>query len=238
MDFAGFIWLIGFVIGHIATLSYSLNWWYGQRLPHSFLAGMRQVHGLLVGGGCLGLAWALWGGYLPGRVFASNASLVDEIVGGYVLYCVLVGYVVLPIISAYRLLRPRPRAFVEQQSVTLDVTKKLGFKPVGHGRYRLLARLPFNQAYQVEFTSKVFRVAGPPGGLGWPDDPSPYRHALPWHAEPGISPDGDGGVHGSSSRYPGDYWRCRRQSSPPPLDRARFGQAQMEGNLVRDSGKP
>jgi len=64
MSFAGLIWLIGFVIGHIATLSYSLNWWYGQRLPHSFLAGLRQVHGLLVAGGSIGFAWALAAGYV------------------------------------------------------------------------------------------------------------------------------------------------------------------------------
>jgi len=83
-------------------------------------------------------------------------------VGGYILWCELVGYIGLPILSGYRLLRPRPKAFVDQQSVILDVTKKLGFKPVGHGRYRLLARLPYNQAYQVEISSKVFQLPGLP----------------------------------------------------------------------------
>lgn len=158
MVFIRLLCFFGFLLGHIANLSYSLNWWYGQRLPHRFLSRMRHLHGALVVGGIAGVAWIFWRGYTPGLSFGGESSWFKSLAGGYILWCLVVGFVVVPLLSLYRWLRPRPRAFTHVQSQVLDVADKLGYRPLGRGRYRTLARLPGNQIYQVEMSEKTFSL--------------------------------------------------------------------------------
>src|SRR5437764_508652 len=53
------------------------------------------------------------------------------------------------------LLRPRPPALVSNHTETVDVARELGFKPVGQGKHRRLAALPFNQVFQVDFVERT-----------------------------------------------------------------------------------
>lgn len=158
MDFVGLIWLAGFVVGHIATLAFSLNWWYGQRFPHLLLSVLRQLHGILVVAGCAGFAWAVLAGYPLGRPLSGATSWPGEVAEVYVLWCICLGLIGVPAISAYRLLRPRPKAFVESRVEMHDITRELGYKPIGRGRFRWMAKMPFNQAFQVDISSKVFQL--------------------------------------------------------------------------------
>jgi predicted MPP superfamily phosphohydrolase len=157
MVFIRLLCFCGFVIGHIANLSYSLNWWYGQRLSHRFLSRVRHLHGALVVAGIAGVAWLFWQGFTPGQTFGAESSWVMSLAAGYTLWCLSVGFVIVPFLSLYRWLRPRPKAFIRSQSKILDVARTLGYRPLGRGRYHhSLARLPGNQIYQVEISEKTF----------------------------------------------------------------------------------
>ncbi len=158
MVFLRLLYFFGFVIGHIATLSFSLNWWYGQRFSNKFTLRMRMVTGALVVAGIVGVAWLFARGYTPGLSFGGESSRTRSIAGGYILWCLVLGFVGVPLLSLYRWLRPRPKQFTDSQSTILDVADKLGYRPLGRGRYRLLARLPGNQLYQVEMSEKTFAL--------------------------------------------------------------------------------
>jgi uncharacterized protein len=158
MVFIRLLSFVGFVLGHIATLSFSLNWWYGQRLSNKLLSRIRLLHGALVVSGIAGVAWALYWGYVPGASVHADSGWLESVAGGYVLWCLLVGFLGVPGLSLYRWLRPPARPFIRKNSTILDVAAKLAYKPLGRGRYRNLARLPGNQIYQVEFTEKTFAL--------------------------------------------------------------------------------
>ncbi len=157
MVFFRLLSFVGFVLGHIATLSFSLNWWYGQRLSNKLLSRIRLLHGALVVSGIVGIAWALCLGYVPGTSFDAESGWAS-LAGGYVLWCMVIGFVGVPGLSLYRWLRPPARPFIRKSSTILDVAAKLGYKPLGRGRYRNLARLPGNQIYQVEISEKTFAL--------------------------------------------------------------------------------
>ncbi|CAN5321372.1 metallophosphoesterase [soil metagenome] len=158
MVFIRLLAFIGFVLGHIATLSFSLNWWYGQRLSNKILSRIRLLHGALVLAGIVSVGWLLFLGYVPGAKFEADSGWAESLGGGYILWCLVVGFIGVPGLSLYRWLRPPARGFVRKQSTVLDVAAKLGYQPLGRGRYRSLAQMPGNQIYQVEFSEKTFAL--------------------------------------------------------------------------------
>jgi predicted MPP superfamily phosphohydrolase len=40
----------------------------------------------------------------------------------------------------------------------VDVARQLGYTPLGSSKHQLLARLPFNQIYQVDFSERTLRL--------------------------------------------------------------------------------
>src|SRR5690606_2098792 len=63
------------------------------------------------------------------------------------------------VVCAVRWLRRRdPPAITSQQSRVLDLAEQLGEMPAGQGAAGFLARLPGNQAFQVEFTEKQIHL--------------------------------------------------------------------------------
>jgi hypothetical protein len=140
--------------GHIALQVVSINWWYGHPLPRRLLGGLRLGHAVLGLAGPLAFAWAY------GLDFA---TLPDPQAGGpwravvavYVLACWVVGLGLLPAVTLVRLLRRPPAALVSNHTRRVDVAAALGYKPLGRGKYRLLAALPGNQVFQVEFAERT-----------------------------------------------------------------------------------
>src|SRR5262249_4683262 len=55
--------------------------------------------------------------------------------------------------------RAQPSALISNHTETFDVAAKLGFKPAGRGKHRLLAYLPGNEIFQVDFAERVLRMA-------------------------------------------------------------------------------
>jgi predicted MPP superfamily phosphohydrolase len=146
--------LFGAIVGHLAILSVSLNLWYGHPLAKPLLSMLRRLHTMLVPTGLLVL-FLLYG-------FDLSRAWVPPPVGWhilpaiYVLACWVVGLAVLPAMTLLRVLRRLPIALLSNHTRTVDVAAHLGYKPVGDGKYRHLARLPGNEVFRVDFTEKTF----------------------------------------------------------------------------------
>jgi predicted MPP superfamily phosphohydrolase len=76
----------------------------------------------------------------------------------YAVVCCAVGLIVMPLITLQRLLRRQPAALHKSFSRVVDVEADLGARPTGHGKYRRLASLPFNEVFQVEFSERILSV--------------------------------------------------------------------------------
>jgi hypothetical protein len=173
IDHAGQILLFaGACAGHLAILSVSLNLWYGHALPRWSLSLLRKVHTLLVPAGPAAFV-LLYGfdltpvaqGFFAGLVEADktiSSSVLQVLPGVYLWACWAVGLGVLPAVTVRRLLRRGPEALQSNHTQTVDVVGQLGYRPVGNGKYRHLARLPGNQVFQVDFTEKTLCWPGLP----------------------------------------------------------------------------
>jgi predicted MPP superfamily phosphohydrolase len=154
MDVMGLLLFVSAGIGHTALFVYSLNWWYGLPLPHRLLSAIKFAHGVIVlaGVAALGCAWAS-----PDRWF-TPPPWADSTASAYRYACILIGAVIVPLITIARSLRRRPAVLLSNHTATVDLAAELGFKPVGRGRHRLLARLPGNEVFRVDFAERVVRL--------------------------------------------------------------------------------
>jgi uncharacterized protein len=144
------------VVGHLAILSVGLNIWYGHPLPKLFLSFMRKLHTLLVPVGPV--VFYLLYGFDPASAWEPPPPGWHVLPAVYILSCIVVGLGVLPIVTLLRVLRRQPAAVLSNHTQVVNVAAKLGFKPIGDGRKRHLARLPYNEVFQVDFTEKTFHL--------------------------------------------------------------------------------
>jgi predicted MPP superfamily phosphohydrolase len=148
----------GACVGHIAILVYSLNWWYGLPLPHRFLSALRFLHGILVVVGLAGFGYA-WFLFHSWTHWLALETPKDLIAVSYAVACALVGWLVVPAVTIKRYFRANPRVLASNHTEVFDVAEKLGFKPAGRGRHRLLAHLPGNEIFKVDFAERVLQMA-------------------------------------------------------------------------------
>jgi uncharacterized protein len=150
-------------VGHTAVLVFSLNWWYGTGYPHKLLTLVRYSHGLLV----VLFPIAIWQtfDFDSWQVDRSRESLLILLwtywFGIYRVVCILVALGILPWITVRRLLY-RPSALRSNHTITLDAARELGFKPAGNGKYRLMANLPGNDIFRVDFAEKTLALPNLP----------------------------------------------------------------------------
>lgn len=145
------------VAGHFSLVLLSMNWWHSQPLPRRLLKLFRPLHafiGLLVPvlfgltyGPDVLAQWRLPAGSLWGNVLAA-----------YLLLCWLVGLGLLPLVTAFRLFRPSPTPLLSNHTRTEDIAARLGYRPAGRGKYRLLCHLPGNEVFRVDFAERVYRL--------------------------------------------------------------------------------
>jgi predicted MPP superfamily phosphohydrolase len=135
------------VVGHACVLTSILNNLYGRPIPKPLLKAVRLLIGLLIG--AFPFVIVFWDRLVP-----------DSIGGLLLLYCFACDTVAVLflVITAARLLRPRPAALVAEKTETLDLWKQLGPAAVGDGKYRWATRLPFNCVFQVDFTELTLVV--------------------------------------------------------------------------------
>jgi predicted MPP superfamily phosphohydrolase len=157
MQALSLIFSFGAGIGHIAILSYSNNWWFAHPLHRRFLAGLRLFHGLLVLAGLVIIV------RLYPFVPLVNDSWTSDSAGwwigsAYLLACAGVGLGIVPVLTIWRLVRPRPASLLSNHTVTRDLAAELGYKPLGRNKLRLLAHLPGNQIFQVDLAERTLRL--------------------------------------------------------------------------------
>lgn len=79
---------------------------------------------------------------------------------GWTIYCGLcaLGFAGLLVSSARWWLRTVPAALLANDSRTLDVAKRLGFRPIAEGPFRFLTRVPGNEIFRLEVSEKTYRL--------------------------------------------------------------------------------
>jgi predicted MPP superfamily phosphohydrolase len=148
---------VGASVGHVSLVVLSHNWWYAEPLRPRTGDAVQVAHGLLALAGPI-VFWYAYGFDLthafrpppadPGRILAAL----------YLGVCWLFGFVLLPGVTLARRLRGRPAALVHNHTHTIDFARRLGYRPAGDGKYRVLTRLPGNEVFQVDFAEKLLRL--------------------------------------------------------------------------------
>jgi len=131
------------------------NWWYGLPLPRRVTDLVHLIHLLLTLAFPAVVWWAV-GPELDG-LFAFT-SVPVTILAGYVAACWAAAGVLLPAVTAWRLLRPRPAALGVERSRVVDLVKQLGRRPLGDGKHRRWAMLPGNGVFQVELVERTLHL--------------------------------------------------------------------------------
>ncbi len=142
--------------GHTFLLVTSLNVLYGFPLPHGFLRVSRKIDVLLVLAGPVLFAYAL--GWFDGDGLSWQRGHRGWLVTPYTVFCAALGVFVVPVVLAMYYLRRAPSHVLRDHSTVVDVAAALGYTPLGHGKKRHLAKLPFNQVFQVDFAERTFSL--------------------------------------------------------------------------------
>src|SRR5258708_19987217 len=153
-----FFLFVGACLGHAALLVFLLSRWYALPLPRLMLSGFRAFVALATVIGPVWL-WILFG------FDVMQAWHSGPVLAIYLSTCWIIGLGIVPSLTIIRLLRKRPQALVSNHTRTLDVAKHLGYNPIGRGKYRHLALLPWNEAFQVPFPDPASPLPRPPPTL-------------------------------------------------------------------------
>jgi predicted MPP superfamily phosphohydrolase len=147
----------GLLLGHLALMLRVHNWLYGQHIPRHFSKVLHLTFGSLILALPLMLARTnTWDLLAWSTSHASNPAAWSAIVYGAL--CCTIAYFILPWITLSRWLRPHPPCVVSTTSRVVDMTRELGYLPVGREALSLAAYLPMNQIFQVDFAEKTIEV--------------------------------------------------------------------------------
>ena len=142
--------------GQLELLVTFVNRLHGYRIRGPALRWVRDVHELLIVLLPLGMAWLV--GWHGARLLAGGSW--SELPIGWLIYFSICGLGTLGMVySAIRYARRYlPAAQLSNHTNVVDVAERLGFRPLGRGPYRAMARFPLNQIFQVEVSEKVYRL--------------------------------------------------------------------------------
>ncbi len=147
-------------VGHVYILTAILNNLYGRRLPKAFLKPYRLFTGVAIL--CFPLpfnsAWRLQGD----PVSLDPVEGRGHAVLAYLTVCCIVGGIVVPAVTAYRLLKPKAAAVVAERTDTVDLWPLHGPALIGDGKMSFAPRLPLNCCFQVDFTDLTLSVPSLP----------------------------------------------------------------------------
>src|SRR5262249_26213729 len=113
-----FLLFVGAWLGHAALLVFLLSRLYALPLPRKMLSGFRAFVALAVVGGPLWFCTVF--GFDLVQAWRSGPALAV-----YLSMCWIIGFMVVPGLTLYRLLRKRPQALLSNHTRTLDVAKTL-----------------------------------------------------------------------------------------------------------------
>jgi uncharacterized protein len=152
-------------VGHAALIVGCHNWIYGLRLPHNAGKYLHLFFGLATV--AAPVLWLVYVGpdLLSWLRAADWAGWGQAALAGYIYLCLTAGLVMLPWITAHRLLRRPSPAEVSVHSQIVNVAEKLGYPPLGRGKPSFLAQLPGNEICTVEMVERTLRLPRLPAAL-------------------------------------------------------------------------
>lgn len=122
-------------LGHVCIWTSLLSNLFGRALPKPFLKAWRLLTAIVI------IAFPL---------LLREHETVN--VWWYLWPCVVIGGVIFPAITISRLRREPPVCLISECTVTHDLWPDLGDKLIGDGKLTLVARLPGNGLFRVDFT--------------------------------------------------------------------------------------
>lgn len=154
-------WLVVLSAGNAELLITAVNRIHSRPLPPVLLREIRHLHDLLIP---LFPSWLIVvpGLFAPG-VLRRPVPIRDVWTAlplplqAWCVMC-LAGFAGLCFGIARYWLQRTPRAQTAFESRTLDIARALGRRPVGDGPFQSLVRLPFNQCFQLEVTTRTFEL--------------------------------------------------------------------------------
>ena len=152
--------LLALYAGHCELMVAWVNRVHGLPWPRRRLRRLRLVHDLLILGFPPLVLWRL--GFGGARLLRGGTwSDLPAWWTAYLLLC-SVGFVSLVLCAVRYQMRRRPEVV---QSETVDVAAVLGAAPAGPGLMGRIARLPFNQVFDLEINEKQYLLPGLPPEL-------------------------------------------------------------------------
>ena len=147
--------LLGACVGHTVVMVFTMNWLYGCPFPKKVMRPVRPTYAVLIVAGCTYFTWLLYH-----FDFSWSPLLADNYppVSAYVCICWVAAFVMCPLTTLYNWLIRNPAVLATNHTRIVDVAQELGFKPVGQGKKRRLALLPFNQCFEVEFAERFLKL--------------------------------------------------------------------------------
>jgi predicted MPP superfamily phosphohydrolase len=127
-------------VGHATIWLVVLNFLYSQAIHRKLLRTARLVDAALVFSFPPLLA-----------VLSATKTIHTPLVLAYLLLCLGITLVAIPIATLVRQLRRIPSALKRKHSIIVDYAKELGYPPIGQWKNAALAKLPRNEVFQVEF---------------------------------------------------------------------------------------
>jgi uncharacterized protein len=147
--------LLGACLGHTVVMVFTMNWVYGCPFPKRMMQPVRPIYAVLILAGCAYFAWWL---YRADFDWSRVLSERHPTTSAYIYICWVAGFVMCPLTTLYNSLIRDPAVLVSNHTRTVDIARELGFQPVGLGKRRHLASLPFNQCFQVDLAERVLKL--------------------------------------------------------------------------------
>lgn len=138
----------GACLGHVVLMIVCHNGCYSLALPRRASTFIHLGYALLIVAFLPALLW-----FLGGDIEDAPAGFLWQLMTNYVLFCLVVGFIALPLNTIVRLRRRDPS--LEKRSRVVDVIKHLGRRPLGDSHKRLLAKLPGNEVFEVELIERT-----------------------------------------------------------------------------------
>lgn len=154
LDPLALLLFLGACAGHALFIVMHMNCIYGYALPRRLLRYMRRLFEMTVFAGPPVFLYAAGWWHEPADMRPPHVRFLFA----YGACCVVLGLGLLPMLTLYRLLRPKPQALVSNDTHMVDVAQALGYQPIGRGKYRHLCRIPFNEIFQVDFSERTYRL--------------------------------------------------------------------------------
>jgi uncharacterized protein len=145
----------GACLGHTVLMVFTMNWLYGCPFPKIVMKPVRPLYAVLIVAGCSGFLWVLWQGDFDWQrvLLESNPVLAT-----YVLLCWVAAFVFFPATTLFNRWIRNPAVLLSNHTHTVDVSRELGFRPIGLGKRRHIAALPFNQCFKVDFSERYLKL--------------------------------------------------------------------------------